>query len=129
MPTPFAERPSPFMLACAVALAAGQMVKVSASETVGLTGAGDGATMLGVVVDDLTADDITAGRKAVIQDRKKPGLVQLIAANPIAAGVAIYCAATGYADDVVSGLKIGTSVTAAAAAGDVFWAHLNADQQ
>lgn len=126
--TPYAFRPSPYNMKVksGTTVAPGMLLKVSASEEVDLCGAGEGNLAIGIATDTVVGDGVLL---VGVVDRNTPGLVQLNAAGAVVAAAAIYCAASGKADDAASGLKIGYAVTACSNANDVFWAKLNSDNQ
>ena len=59
------------------------------------------------------------GDPVTVRLRSKEGTRKMVAANPVAAGVAVYGAASGKVDDVESGTQLGVSLEAATATGDI----------
>jgi hypothetical protein len=99
------------------ALGANVRVKITAGSTTDppqVEVAGAGEEHIGI-----TKFAVASGGLVTIRSRKSPGIHEVAAAGAFAVGAALYGAAAGKVDDVVSGAIIGYAVEAATADGDI----------
>lgn len=82
--------------------------------------AGDGATDANNEIGQVERQTFADGDEVAVRLRNAPGTRKCVAASAITVGTAVYGAANGRVDDVVSGAIWGIALTAAGAAGDVF---------
>ena len=83
----------------------------STGVVVGLAGAGE-------YFEGITQEDVGSGELISVKDKKDPGTHICTASEAIAAGAALYGAASGKVSDTVSGPQIGLALEAALADGD-----------
>ncbi len=99
------------------AQAAKVRVKITAGSTTEppqVEAAGAGEEHIGI-----TEFAVASSALVTVRSRKSPGIHEVTAAGAFAVGAALYGAAAGKVDDVVSGSIIGYAVEAATADGDI----------
>jgi len=98
--------------------AIGQHIRVKLSSGV-LAVAGLGATDEPVELGTITEASFASGDVRAVRLRNAQGTAKMVAAGAFSAGAAVYGAAAGKVDDVVSGAALGIALEAATAANDI----------